>query len=68
MLLLSLGSGPDVTTSHCQVEFEQIVQTREIICLEAALHFSPIIPLISEVVHAPRWAKGPMIHMKVKVK
>ena len=29
MLPLSLGSRPDVTTSHCQVEFEQIVQMRK---------------------------------------
>lgn len=41
----------------------RLYKWEKIICLEAALHFSPIIQLISEVAHAARRANGPMIHM-----
>lgn len=41
----------------------RLYKWEKIICLEAAVHFSPIIQLILEVVHATRWANRFMIHM-----
>lgn len=41
----------------------RLYKREKIICLEAAVHFSPIIQLISEVLHATRWANRFMIHM-----
>lgn len=41
----------------------RLYKWEKIICLEAAVHFSPIIQLISEVVHGTRRANRLMIHM-----
>lgn len=41
----------------------RLYKWEKIICLEAAVHFSPIIQLISEVVHGTRRAIRLMIHM-----
>lgn len=63
LLSFHCALGPMLQPLIAKWSLNRLYKWERFICLEAAVHFSPVIQLISEVAQATRWANRLMIHM-----